>query len=151
MIKSLTSVFTYRLCRTRLICAAQSQLFQGECAGVSAGGKHNIVFSRSHPQPQHLTSFDLKFASISLPPCGLKLILVWEWQARWPRSTSPPRITSSFVRHIPGRRNMIYRLCTIFPIFRGARFTHTFSQIHIWPDQTTVVWRCEDGGADDTR
>ena len=61
MIKSLTSVFTYR---TRLICAAQSQLFQGECAGVS--GKHNIVFSRSHPQPQHLTSFDLKFASTSL-------------------------------------------------------------------------------------
>ena len=65
----------------------------GECAGVSADGKHNIVFSRSHPQPQHLTSFDLKFASASLHPVRIetffRLVSVWEWRARWPRSTSP--------------------------------------------------------------
>ena len=117
-------VFTYRLCRTRLICAAQSQLFQGECAGVSAGGKHNIVFSRSHPQPQHLTSFDLKFASTSLPPVRIETFLgLYRCESGKQGDQGqppPPRITSSFVSHIPARRNMIYRLRTFFPIFSCA-------------------------------
>ena len=63
---------SYRLCRTRrVLYSSQSQLFShdvpAECAVVSGDGKHNIVFSRSHPRPRHLTSFDLKFLP-ALPP-----------------------------------------------------------------------------------
>ena len=118
----------------------------GERSGVSVDGKDNIVFSRSHPQPRQLSNHLIwPQICLSLPPVKIETFLgegegvgTPHWGAcigvRVARKVTKvnlplPRITSSFVKHIPGRRNMIYSLRTIFLQFLMKWQIHKYTYI----------------------